>query len=860
MKKRIDNATRLGQVPEEARKEHKAFREWDLVSSRRDHPTILQILIDGRDPRAVDIEGQTLPTLVYLAREKRPQYHHNFKAGALNALLRVSSRISNGQVVLTVDCDMYSNNSGSLRDALCFLMDEEKGQRIAFVQFPQGFNNITKNDVYSGSLRVIMEVELPGTDANGGPLYIGTGCFHRRDILCGKKYKKDHQNDWWTENDQRVKESAKLCTSYEPDDVDMQMGLKYGCPVEDVITGLSIQCRGWRSVYYNPERKAFLGLAPTTLLQALVQHKRWSEGDLQIFLSKYCPLVYGHGKIPLKLQISYSVCLLWAPNCFATLYYVVVPSLCIHRGLSLFPQVSSPWVLPFLYVIAAKYAYSLGELLWIGGTFQEWWNDQRMWLYKRTTSYLFGFTENIFKLLGFAKSGFVVTSKVADEDVSLRYEKEVMEFGAPSPMFDILATLSMVNLFSFFGALKMVFMDSQHGVLDHLALQMLLCGLVVVINLPVYGGLFFRKDNGRMPSALTYQAVIIAILAHIGAFLFFMVAKSQAVWRYSGGLNCRKLWLVNDFQWPSGGQNSCGLGKYGGILVVRDGDGGGAEWGRGGFSFEAVGRDVKLLIDGRGSTAVDIEEQTLPTLLRVSSQISNGLVILIVDCDMYSNNSKSLGDALCFLMDEEKGQKIAFVQFPQNFDNITKNDVYSNSLKVVEALGDGNEARALLSFHLVAVGNTDQDDVVWVSSRWLLPFLYVIAAKYGYSLGEFLWSEGTFQEWWNDQRIWLNKKPTSYIFGFTETILKLLVFAKPGFVVTSTVADEDVSLRYEKEVMEFGAPFPNVQYFGNTLTVVVINLPVYGGLFLRKDKGRMPSTVTCQAVIIAIIAHIVAPH
>ncbi|XP_058200272.1 cellulose synthase-like protein E1 isoform X2 [Rhododendron vialii] len=414
MKKWIDNATKLGQVPEEARKEHKVFQEWDLVSSRHDHPTILHIITDGRDPRAVDIEGQTLPTLVYLAREKRPQYHHNFKAGALNALLRVSSRISNGQVVLTVDCDMYSNNSGSLRDALCFLMDEEKSQRIAFVQFPQGFDNITKNDVYSGSLRVIMEVELPGTDANGGPLYIGTGSFHRRDILCGKKYKKDYQNDWWTENDKRVKESAKVLVE---------------------------NCRTLASCSYE-------------------ENTEWGK------------------------------------------------------------EVSSPWVLPFLYVIAAKYAYSLGELLWIGGTFQEWWNDQRMWLYKRTTSHLFGFTENILKLLGFAKSGFIVTSKVADEDVSLRYEKEVMEFGAPSPMFDILATLSMVNLFSFFGALKRVFMDSQHGVLDQLALQMLLCGLVVVINLPVYGGLFFRKDNGRMPSAITYQAVIIAILAHTGAFLY----------------------------------------------------------------------------------------------------------------------------------------------------------------------------------------------------------------------------------------------------------------------------------------------------------------------------------------------------
>lgn len=119
------------------------------------------------------------------------------------------------------------------------------------------------------------------------------------------------------------------------------MGPKYGCPVEDVITRLSIQYRGWRSVYYNPVWKAFLGVAPTTLLQAVVQHKRWSEGDLQIFLSQYCPLVYGCGKIPLKLQISYCIYLLWAYNCLATLYYVGVPSLCIHRGLPLFPKVWS---------------------------------------------------------------------------------------------------------------------------------------------------------------------------------------------------------------------------------------------------------------------------------------------------------------------------------------------------------------------------------------------------------------------------------------------------------------------------------------------------------------------------------------
>lgn len=45
----------------------------------------LLIIIDKRDPKAVDIERQTLPTLAYLAHKKRP--HHSFKPGVMNALV-----------------------------------------------------------------------------------------------------------------------------------------------------------------------------------------------------------------------------------------------------------------------------------------------------------------------------------------------------------------------------------------------------------------------------------------------------------------------------------------------------------------------------------------------------------------------------------------------------------------------------------------------------------------------------------------------------------------------------------------------------------------------------------------------------
>ena len=72
--------------------------------------------------------------------------------------IRVSSEISNGPIILNVDCDMYSNNSHSVQDALCFFMDEEKGHEIAFVQFPQSFKNVTRNEIYDASMRVIREV------------------------------------------------------------------------------------------------------------------------------------------------------------------------------------------------------------------------------------------------------------------------------------------------------------------------------------------------------------------------------------------------------------------------------------------------------------------------------------------------------------------------------------------------------------------------------------------------------------------------------------------------------------------------------------------------------------------------------
>ncbi|KAJ8770571.1 hypothetical protein K2173_018062 [Erythroxylum novogranatense] len=456
---------------------------------------VIKILIDGRDPKFVDSEGQTLPTFVYLAREKRPQYPHHFKAGAMNSLIRVSSSVSNNPIILNVDCDMYSNNANSIRNALCFFMDDEKGHEIGYVQSPQAFENITKNDLYGNSLHVIAEVEIAGLDANGGAPYFGTGCFHRREALCGKQYSKGYKVDLKKVDEKTAEVSSKkleevskvlASCSYENDtEWGKEMGLKYGYSTEDVMTGLCIQCRGWRSINYSPERKAFLGVAPTTLLQ----------------------------RIPFKLQVSYCTYLLWAANSLATLYYVSVPSICLLRGISLFPQASNPWFQPFAYAMLSNRIYGLGEFVWCGGTFHGWWNDQRIWLFKRTTSYFFASADNILRLLGFTKSAFAITAKVVDEDVSKRYEQEVMEFGSQSPVFNIIVTLALFNMFCFLGVMKLI-VFSQTKILDEFAVQIILCGLLVIINMPVYEALFFREDKGRMPTSVTCKSVVFALLIY----------------------------------------------------------------------------------------------------------------------------------------------------------------------------------------------------------------------------------------------------------------------------------------------------------------------------------------------------------
>uniref|UniRef100_A0A0D6QSQ6 Glycosyltransferase 2-like domain-containing protein n=2 Tax=Araucaria cunninghamii TaxID=56994 RepID=A0A0D6QSQ6_ARACU len=520
MKYQINSTVERGAVPEDKYKKHEGFKEWSSGFTAREHPSIIQILLEkGKD---TDVEGHGLPNLVYVSREKRAEHPHNFKAGALNVLIRVSSVISNAPFILTLDCDMYANNCQALREAMCFFMDSVSGHKFGFVQFPQRFHGITKNDLYSNQLKRIFDSHYKGLNGNYGPPYVGTGCVHRRDVLCGSEPQQNSSNFIKTSIHSaltkekgipsKMVDEAKILSecSYEENSLwGKKVGMLYGCAVEDILTGFSIHCKGWKSAYCLPKRNAFQGVAPVNLNDSLVQHKRWSAGWFEIFVSKYCPFRCGIPRVGIAQKMAYSFYCLWAPSSLHIICYGLVPALSMLSGQSLFPKISDPWFLVFAFLSVCAYTYSVFELIVAGGSLRSWWNEQRMWMIRSVSSYLFGLIQVACKLTGLSKVGFEVTSKVSDSEAAKRYKAEVFEFGVASSMFVPPACLAMINLIALLGGIVQV-LRTGYPAVESMFMQLMLSSLIVATSYPILEGMFVRKDKGRMPTSITVFSVMAA--------------------------------------------------------------------------------------------------------------------------------------------------------------------------------------------------------------------------------------------------------------------------------------------------------------------------------------------------------------
>ncbi|KAG6668692.1 hypothetical protein CIPAW_01G188900 [Carya illinoinensis] len=274
-------------------------------STAGDHPSVIEVIQDDSKD-TVQVDQAKTPLLVYVSREKRPSDPHNFKAGALNALHRVSSVISNSPYILVLDCDMYCNDPTSARQAMCFYLDPKISTSLAFVQFPQRFHNISKNDIYDSQMRATFSVLWEGLDGLQGPVLSGTCFYIKRASLCGSTMQEDIDIEKLKKTFGSSNELIQsLGRNYKPNVIQGQPGLpkdaqllasstyendtKWGKEVgflydsvaEDFFTGFILHCRGWTSIYYNPLRPQFLGSGNTKLNDLLTQGIRWTSGIVE---------------------------------------------------------------------------------------------------------------------------------------------------------------------------------------------------------------------------------------------------------------------------------------------------------------------------------------------------------------------------------------------------------------------------------------------------------------------------------------------------------------------------------------------------------------------------------------------------
>nr|GMC70592.1 cellulose synthase-like protein H1 [Ipomoea batatas] len=465
---------------------HELINEFLIFANidRRDHPAIIKVIWENKG--SVD-NGDGVPHLVYISREKRPKHPHHYKAGALNVLTRVSGVMTNAPFMLNVDCDFYVNDSKVVLHAMCFFLGVKDEKDVGFVQFPQIFYGGLKNDPYGNQLKIVVEYVMRGIAGIQGSIYMGTGCFHRRKIIYGMWPHMVDSNGKSTDKDQwemfgksktfalsttqilsgslypkipifwNSLEAAKEVAScgYESGTAwGEEVGLLYGSATEDTKTGISIHGKGWKSAYCDPYPPGFLGSAPTGGPAALTQQKRWTTGLLEILICKKSPIMWAlFGRLHFRQFLAYLWPMIWPIRSFFEICYALLPAYCIINNSHFQPKINEAAIIIPASIFIIYNLYTLSEYIRAGESLRAWWNNQRMWKVYASGSWLLGFLSGVVKVFGLSETVFEVTKKdhSSDENRDKDDDSNAGRFTFDeSPLFVPGTTILLVNLAALF--------------------------------------------------------------------------------------------------------------------------------------------------------------------------------------------------------------------------------------------------------------------------------------------------------------------------------------------------------------------------------------------------------------------------
>lgn len=175
-------------------------------------------------------------------------------------------------------------------------------------------------------------------------------------------------------------------------------------------------------------------------------------------------------------------------------------------------QVTDPMFIVYAFLFIGAYAQDCLDFILAQGTFIRWWSDQRMWLVRGVSSYLFGSLEFATKHLGIATHGFNITSKVQDDEQSKRYDQGTFVFGVASPMFVSLAVAAVLNFIAFISSFLQILLG---GNVEGLFVQIFIAGFGVLNCLPIYEAMALRSDKGRIPNKVTIISTFVAWVLYV---------------------------------------------------------------------------------------------------------------------------------------------------------------------------------------------------------------------------------------------------------------------------------------------------------------------------------------------------------
>ncbi|XP_017975685.1 PREDICTED: cellulose synthase-like protein G2 isoform X2 [Theobroma cacao] len=163
-----------------------------------------------------------------------------------------------------------------------------------------------------------------------------------------------------------------------------------------------------------------------------------------------------------------------------------------------------------------------------------------------------------------------------------------------------------------------------------------------------------------------------------------------------------------------------------------------------------------------------------------------------------------------------------------------------------------------------------------VSDSWFMIYSYIFIMSQLKHLEEVLSTGDPMWTWWNEERIWMMKSVTSYSIGSLNAVLKFFGLREANFVPTNKVADDEQVTFYQKGIFNFQAstivlaPLVTLvslnmisfagglariiikgsnwnEMFGQiflSFFILMVHFPIVEGMMFRKDKGRIPPSVT----------------